>query len=68
MEPTINKSLCIACGACESLAPSVFEVGAEGVAEVIGPVTDFNKGNVIEAAEACPTQAIAYEDYQNLKY
>lgn len=66
MEPTVNRSLCISCGACESLAPEVFELDAEGISTVIGPVTDSNKVDVIQAVEACPTNAIAYEGYQNL--
>lgn len=66
MEPRVERDLCISCGACASIAPDIFELDDESISVVIGPVTAINKGNVIEAAEACPTSAIIYEGYQDL--
>lgn len=66
MEPKVNRDMCISCGACVSIAPDVFELDDEGISVVIGKVDQFNKGNVIEATEACPTSAIEYDGYQDL--
>lgn len=61
MKPIVNKDLCIGCGTCAAIAPDVFEINAEGKAEVKG--TDFaGKENVInQAKDACPVQAISVE-------
>ncbi len=51
---------CISCGACESVCPAVFEVPDK---MVVKDGVDFNayESEIIEAADSCPTQVIAYE-------
>ncbi len=58
MNPYVDPDLCISCGLCVDLAPDVFQFNDEAISTVIGPVTDTNRGNVLEAIEACPTEAI----------
>lgn len=50
---------CIGCGACTGVAPEVFEMGDEGLAQVIEGATDVESAK--EAAEACPVEAISVE-------
>ena len=61
---------CIACGACGAIAPDVFGYDDEGYAENIlegdnnqgvVEITDL-ENDVIDAAEGCPTEAIAVQD------
>ncbi|MCL1991012.1 MAG: ferredoxin [Defluviitaleaceae bacterium] len=63
----VAKDECIACGACGSVAPDIFDYDDEGYAENIYP-GDGNEGiveidedlhdDLIDAAEGCPTEAI----------
>ena len=62
MKAKVLSDACIGCGACASVAPSVFELGDEGFATVVGEVTDENKEDVIDASEGCPTGAISIEE------
>lgn len=67
----VAKDECIACGACGSMAPDIFDYDDEGYAENIYNA-DGNKGTVaigedlhedlIDAAEGCPTEAIKVSD------
>jgi ferredoxin len=52
----IDRSICSGFGACEELAPHLFEIGGDGVAVMRADVTD--DPNVLEAADACPMGAI----------
>jgi ferredoxin len=52
----IDRSICSGFGACEELAPNLFELGPDGVAAVRVGVSD--DPNVLEAADACPMGAI----------
>lgn len=68
---TVAKDECIACGACGSMAPDIFDYDDEGYAENIYHA-DGNKGvveigedlhdDLIDAAEGCPTEAIKVSD------
>jgi ferredoxin len=52
----VNRDLCIGCGTCEVLCPSVFKLNVEGKAEVISQADgDCAK----KAAASCPAQAIS---------
>ncbi len=52
---------CIACGTCVDLCPEVFEM--EGDLAVVLPNADLSLDDkVVEAAEACPVEAIHYEE------
>ena len=53
---SIDRSLCSGYGICESLAPDVFELDAEGVAVVRSGVSEDDA--VREACDACPMGAI----------
>lgn len=53
---TVNDS-CIGCGACTGVCPSVFELGDDRLAKVIGDDVEGAK----EAAAACPVEAIEVE-------
>lgn len=63
MKVTVDKDLCIGCGACEVTCPEVFEVGDDGVARVkLEPVPQKLEEAVREAAEDCPVEAIFIEE------
>lgn len=56
---TVNKDLCIGCGACAATAPSVFAIADDGKADVIVPeVGDADEGACSDAAANCPAAAI----------
>ncbi len=60
MKVKVDKNLCIGCGACQSIEPSVFELEDDGLAKAID--TEINKEikeNVMDAIEGCPTSAIS---------
>lgn len=69
MKAYVKKDTCIGCGACTVIADQVFQIGDDGLAEVINPieselekkigkVTEEEQENVIDASESCPTNAI----------
>lgn len=58
---TINKDLCIGCGACTGIASDVFAFADDGKAEVVAEVTADNEASVEEAVAGCPVQAIEAE-------
>lgn len=53
---TVNKELCIGCGACAALCPDVFQMNAEGKSEVIN---QSNMECAKNAVDGCPVQAIS---------
>lgn len=68
MKARVKKDTCIGCGACTVIADNVFQIGDDGLAEVINPIeneeekiqdiSEDEKENVVDAAESCPTGAI----------
>lgn len=69
MKARVKKDTCIGCGACTVIADQIFQIGDDGLAEIIHPIKDndelkFGKidnteqENVIDASESCPTGAI----------
>ena len=65
MKAKVKKDTCIGCGACTVIADNIFQIGDDGLAEVINPIEEDVKEiseeeheNVIDAAESCPTGAI----------
>lgn len=60
MKVKVDKSLCIGCGACQSIEPSVFSLEDDGLATAIdSEIKEEVKENVIDAKEGCPTSAIS---------
>ena len=51
----LDKSLCIGCGSCVGLYPDDFQLGDDGLAEVITGEADE------EAVSVCPVGAISEE-------
>ncbi len=63
MKAKVVENICIGCGACQALAPEVFEINDNGVSECKETIIkDENKDSVLEAQENCPTNAIAVEE------
>ena len=75
MKATVKKDTCIGCGACTVIANNIFEIGDDGLAEIIIADNDKNvniekiitipdeeKENVMDAKESCPTGAIEVTD------
>lgn len=68
MKAKVKKDTCIGCGACTVIADNIFQIGDDGLAEVINPtevdgdkiqeINEEDKENVIDASEGCPTGAI----------
>lgn len=67
MKANVKKDTCIGCGACTVIADKIFQIGDDGLAEVINPIEneekvmvipEEEKENVIDASESCPTGAI----------
>lgn len=56
----IERSLCSGFGACAEMAPEIFQLAADGIAEArVGTSED---SGVVDAAFACPMGAIAVYD------
>ena len=62
MKAIVNQDTCIGCGLCISTVPEVFEVNADGKAEAYGHTSGDNEAAVQEAIDACPVQAISFDD------
>jgi ferredoxin len=60
-EVFVDRIVCIGSGSCVHLAPGVFELDAEGVAEVVDP-SAADPAVLRRAARSCPTQAIEVDD------
>ncbi|OPY73505.1 MAG: Ferredoxin-2 [Syntrophorhabdus sp. PtaU1.Bin050] len=52
---------CVGCGSCVEICPEVFELAGE--VAVVRENADLSlDSQIIEAAEACPVEAIVYEN------
>ncbi|MEG1495145.1 MAG: ferredoxin [Bacilli bacterium] len=59
MKVKVLKESCIGCGACQAISSSTFELGDDGLAEVIvDSIAKEKEIEVLDAAESCPTGAI----------
>jgi len=59
----VSKDACIGCGACQAIAPDVFELNDEGIAEVIvDEIKSELEDDVQNAADSCPTSAIELKE------
>ncbi len=57
MNAHVNSN-CIGCGLCANLCPGVFTMTNEGVAAARDEIFPEVEGQVQEAAESCPVDAI----------
>ncbi len=57
MNAHVNSN-CIGCGLCASMCPGVFTMTDEGVAAARDEIFPEIEGQVQEAAESCPVDAI----------
>ena len=59
MKVIVDPELCIACGACISLASKVYDWDDEGKAKAIAETVPQDMVDAaLEALESCPTEAI----------
>ncbi len=58
-KPVVNEDLCIGCGTCESLCPSVFKMEG-GKSHVIAE--QCGDCDCQEAVDSCPVSAISIEE------
>lgn len=59
-KPKVNQDLCIGCGTCEALCPSVFRV-ENGKSKVIAEDCEKAGCNCDEVVSSCPVNAISLE-------
>ncbi len=60
MEKVWVDDTCISCGQCVEICPEVFELEGETASVLDGADLTLDE-QIIEAAEACPVEAIHYE-------
>ena len=59
MKATIDRDGCISCGLCIDTCPSVFKMGDDGIAEVVGSVVPAaDETLATEAQDGCPVSVI----------
>lgn len=62
MKAKVIRDNCIGCGACQAIAPNIFEIDDEGLSKVVKEEIDKeNEEDFKDALESCPTGAIAEE-------
>ena len=63
MKITIDVDKCIGSGSCEMIAPGVFEVGNDGLVQLLEDSPSVEHHSAVRtAAASCPTQVIAVDD------
>ena len=61
MKPVADEGLCVGCGNCEQICPSIFQV-IDDISKVVDP-DGCDMQDCCEAAEEnCPVEAITLED------
>lgn len=59
MKLKVDKDICIGCGACQAIAPEVYEIDDDGLAGVIvDEISEDVMDDAIDAKEGCPVNAI----------
>ncbi len=56
--PAVDKDLCVGCALCAQVCAEVFEMGADGVAQVKTDA-DLNAACIQDAVDQCPVGAIS---------
>ena len=63
MKAKVIRENCIGCGACQAIAPSIFEIDDEGLSKVKKEkISDEEVELTRDAVESCPTGAITLEE------
>lgn len=62
MKAYVDQDLCIGCGLCAGLCPSVFEMNADGKSEAVQEPGAEDTDITIEARDSCPVSAISVEE------
>ena len=62
MRVSINKDLCIGCGACEATCPEVFKLVEEVSTVLMNSIPDNLKDLVLDAEAGCPVEAIEVKE------
>jgi ferredoxin len=59
----VDRERCLGTGSCEALAPDLFEVGDDGIVELLAqPEDEQARALVADAVQACPTRALSLAD------
>lgn len=62
MRAIVDPDTCIGCEACVGICPEVFAMQGPLAVAIVDPVPPEHESAAREAAEACPTVAIAIEE------
>ena len=63
MKITVDLTRCTGHGFCEGIAEDIFEVRADGVANLLQPTpSEDRRHDVEEAVTLCPTRALTMSD------
>ena len=56
MKAKVIRENCIGCGACQAIAPNIFEIDDEGICKVLTEtVSENDEENFNDAKDSCPT-------------
>jgi ferredoxin len=62
LKASIDRDGCIGCGLCAGTCPEVFEMAADGLADVISETVPAGaEDSAIEAKDGCPVSVITVE-------
>jgi ferredoxin len=61
MRICVDRRICNRHGQCTIAAPGLFRFGPEGALEHVEAITEEQQAAAIDAADACPEQAITIE-------
>lgn len=60
MRVVVDRTKCSSIGLCEATAPDIFEIGPDGVMNIlIEDIGADRRADVEQACENCPTQALS---------
>lgn len=63
MKAKVIRDNCIGCGACQAIAPNIFEIDDEGISVAkVTEVPNDDQEDFKDALESCPTGAITEDN------
>ena len=63
MKVVVDRTKCSSIGICESIAPDIFEIGADGALNIlIYQIAPDRRAEVEQACADCPTQALSIQE------